>query len=741
MGMLVIIATLTGALDGPLVWATVAASTVCIAAALAAQRAHVPMAAFVAALDLSLLLGIVAGDRADSPPSFAVMWMMNMAFTFPGLVLARRRERLFFSAVIVLVLPGSMYLAHPEWLDTRVIPAVVTGFTTTVVVAASMRALRAFAARFDDAVESNARERRAAAAARAAQIESAERARILHDTVINTLGAVASGGAAVRRRDLVRERCARDKVVVAAMLAGHGLPEGTTTAATIVDEVHLSVRRTGLTDTELDRVGDRIRGEVFAALLAAAREAVMNVERHADTDSVDLHIDDADGVLRIVVDDAGSGFDAELQPGRGLAESVVARCKAHSIDVSIASNVGVGTRVELRYPLDERAASPVASAEGRIHDQADVDFAATVARIRQRTTWAWALGLVVVGVIIEAANRIGHFGATYGMLAVGAGCLAISWWDVRRRGAMSAATQVLVATMVPVAFVLALAGTDFGRVDVIDFQALGVTAPLLLLGLPRSRVLLALSAVALVVVGSTAAVTVASESTDAALIILIGMVPPIWLTVAWLVFLRAVERVGERSNAEQQALLRVRAQKAEVEAAASARERWMVDGLRDCATLLHDLASGDVDPADPEVREACAVEERYLRQLILLNPALFNLGFWLERGLRRARARHVRFAVRTGGIDVDQVSAGAFGDLVVEVVEELPFHAEVTVSIFATDRQLRFAVVGPVDAIVTATRGWTAPPGWRSTTQNRAGLGAVEVVRDEMPQLVAGGGA
>lgn len=78
-----------------------------------------------------------------------------------------------------------------------------------------MARIRAAAERADAMTlqEQQARQRARVAARVGREID--EDARLLHDTLINTLGAICSGRGATRDPIAVRERCARDAATVA----------------------------------------------------------------------------------------------------------------------------------------------------------------------------------------------------------------------------------------------------------------------------------------------------------------------------------------------------------------------------------------------------------------------------------------------------------------------------------------------------------------------------------------------
>ncbi|WP_462183596.1 sensor histidine kinase [Frankia sp. AgKG'84/4] len=112
-----------------------------------------------------------------------------------------------------------------------------------------------------------------------------------------------------------------------------------------------------------------VRGEppeaVGEALVAATREALRNVVRHAGpVDEVSLFVEgDAEEVL-VVVRDRGVGFDpATVRRGGGLAGSYPAITR-HGGRVDVAARPGGGVKVTLRWPAPSDGGMPGAMPSG-----------------------------------------------------------------------------------------------------------------------------------------------------------------------------------------------------------------------------------------------------------------------------------------------------------------------------------------------------------------------------------------
>lgn len=188
-----------------------------------------------------------------------------------------------------------------------------------------------------------------------------ENERLLHDTVLNTLTALARGGGGTD--DVVR-RCGEDVGLIEAALAG---PDDAAAAAcpdggllVMIEEVAGQMRARGLA-VHVAAGGDAAApgGPAFGvhpaaarALAHAVREALANVAIHAGTSEAWIDIGrDAAGAVLVTVRDSGAGFHpARVVPGRlGLRRSIIERVADHGGQALVRSAPGEGTEVSLRW--------------------------------------------------------------------------------------------------------------------------------------------------------------------------------------------------------------------------------------------------------------------------------------------------------------------------------------------------------------------------------------------------------
>jgi signal transduction histidine kinase len=192
-------------------------------------------------------------------------------------------------------------------------------------------------------------------------IERREHERLLHDTVLNTLTALArSGGDA---RDEAVTRCRQDVALMEAALSADDLDTDSARASRDlggeVGAVVADMRARGLTVYFVadDTLGAAVPAWVIAAIANVVREALSNVAAHAGTGeawvSVRRTVLDADaGILQVVVRDRGVGFDlAGVDQSRlGLRRSITERTAECGGHATIWSAPGQGTEVTLSWP-------------------------------------------------------------------------------------------------------------------------------------------------------------------------------------------------------------------------------------------------------------------------------------------------------------------------------------------------------------------------------------------------------
>lgn len=99
------------------------------------------------------------------------------------------------------------------------------------------------------------------------------------------------------------------------------------------------------TDGALDRLGDDAQLVVYRV----AQEALTNVARHSDAETVAVDLSAAPGGVELRVADDGRGFASAGSDGLGL-EGMAERARLVGGELDVRSAPGAGTRVTLRVP-------------------------------------------------------------------------------------------------------------------------------------------------------------------------------------------------------------------------------------------------------------------------------------------------------------------------------------------------------------------------------------------------------
>ena len=189
---------------------------------------------------------------------------------------------------------------------------------------------------------------RGLSAERAERIRSQERAEVaahLHDSVLQTLALVQKRADDPRA---VAQLARRQERELRAWLDG-GRPDPGDSLARSLETVAAEVEETHNVQVDVVAVGDAPMDERGAALVAAAREALVNAAKFAPDSPVQLYAEVGEERTEVFVRDRGPGFDPAAVPAdrRGVRESIVGRMDRHGGRAVVHSSPGAGTEVEL----------------------------------------------------------------------------------------------------------------------------------------------------------------------------------------------------------------------------------------------------------------------------------------------------------------------------------------------------------------------------------------------------------
>ncbi|MCX6459300.1 MAG: PspC domain-containing protein [Actinobacteria bacterium] len=187
---------------------------------------------------------------------------------------------------------------------------------------------------------------------RRALIRAEERADIaahVHDSVLQTLTLIQR--ASDDPQEVARLARTEERALRSWLYAPDGDPERTFAAALKRDAADIESSYDAT--IELVTVGDTDLDPALSALVAAAREAMVNAARHGGHEaSVYAEVDEH--MAEVFIRDHGSGFDLESIPAdrHGVRESIIRRMERNGGSATVRSSPETGTEIQLRLPRD-----------------------------------------------------------------------------------------------------------------------------------------------------------------------------------------------------------------------------------------------------------------------------------------------------------------------------------------------------------------------------------------------------
>lgn len=652
----------------------------------------------VAGMNLTLTAVIVLSASTEPPWSRARMALVGIGL--PSLTIA---------------------LLAPSWLGPReraiVIAYPIVAGISALVIASE---LRQSARRADVALERAMRAEQARVAADTRRRRRAVLSRRLHDTVINTLAAVARGDV---DGSLVAAQCAAD-------LADPPFSEresgaGDTALETVVDDLADYARGLGLVVTstppqEFPLV--ILPASTASALIGATRELVRNVRRHSGDLQVSFEAASlpADSVSVTVIDQ-GVGTIPEADMWRGLRISVADRLAEVGGSLTVVAEPGCGVRAVATVPIATGFHSPATIS--RSSDPRSVEGLrvgrATVAQSAAVFIVLWIMiialyrdqypnlflpisaamsstGLVLATVAVARNTRLRW---TWSLLLVAGGLWAL--W-----GALPVPDSCAV-TCYP------WFGSDAA---ITTFLALALLAPVrhLVLGLLGYVVGMVILAPTLIGVGAT----------------LTGLIVVALLIVTLSVALQRFSKGMERQEeVTREALDREAAQvqkAAAISAASEVVDAQIRKAYDEAVPLLSELAADGDLAAHREIRRTAAVHEARIRTLMIASDELSDFREPLLRAIdtgavcgRLPKVRVSAAARNHSHAELPDIAFGPeivrpLGDILVNLVERSG--DTVSIGVTRTEREtVRVTIVAsgftPGTATAAVTAAFESPEG------------------------------
>ncbi|WP_278262709.1 sensor histidine kinase [Nocardia sp. AG03] len=560
-----------------------------------------------------------------------------------GVSLAWHRS-LCFAAVLVVALfvgfRGVIDLTPGAFASLYTVRFLFVGWLMAV---AARQVVLAAAHSVDTSRAALTRTRIGAAVAAARRRHEREQWSILHDTAASTLMLV--GSRAPIGRDVVAEQARRDLVVLEAGVPVFDEAE----ADRVVDLIEMlaePVQRCR-TRVELHAPAELpLHPMVAWTVVAAVREALTNVDRHAGADSVDIHV----GATGLTVTDDGVGFadPAVTTSGRhGVQRSIVERMAAIGGSASVTTTAGQGTRVELCWPLG----SPVTPST----EEDNADTSAGVRRIESGLCIAISVVAVANTVVqvsrLDLADSIPPAQVHYGLAALVVACAVLAPLTPFRN---RATTLLLMALVTAVSTLLCLLIPPYQG----NWAHGAVGWTIVALGLLGPR---AVSITALIVWWTIVVVIVLARRPELAN--LAGMTyltaALLFLEIAVVLFAASTHRVVQVvSGHERQRRQAAASAAVDLELKQECERRYRSQ-LASVLPVLRDIADGALDLNSPRVVLGARTEYARLRRLFARVDSMDHQLFADTRtAIELAEARGVTVAVEAAP-DLPEIPAAA----------------------------------------------------------------------------------
>jgi signal transduction histidine kinase len=195
---------------------------------------------------------------------------------------------------------------------------------------------------------------RSLSAERAERIRSQERAEMaahLHDSVLQTLALMQKRASDPREVAGLARRQERE---LRSWLSGRSPSAAAERMAGALEQAAAEVEESSGVPVDVVAVGDCDLDPRADAMVAAAREAMLNAAKFGNGATVDVIAELATGRKHVFVRDRGPGFDPDAVPAdrRGVRESIVGRMARNGGRAAVHSQPGGGTEVELVLESD-----------------------------------------------------------------------------------------------------------------------------------------------------------------------------------------------------------------------------------------------------------------------------------------------------------------------------------------------------------------------------------------------------
>ena len=178
--------------------------------------------------------------------------------------------------------------------------------------------------------------------------------RRIHETVLNTLNAIAHGIGRIEP-NLIKVECERDLLQLESWAE---VDEVRTVESVIRQAVEASGISLGRITINCAAV-ETIQGQTYEAVRDVLVEALRNVERHSQATAVRVNARVRYGFLEVSIIDNGIGIKEVAQPRFGLRNTILGTVEALNGNAVIEAGPNGGTKVHFTVPLQETLVADV----------------------------------------------------------------------------------------------------------------------------------------------------------------------------------------------------------------------------------------------------------------------------------------------------------------------------------------------------------------------------------------------
>ncbi|WP_142271397.1 hypothetical protein [Mycobacterium sp. AT1] len=508
------------------------------------------------------------------------------------------------------------------------------------------------------------------------------RARLLHDTVVNTLGAIATGRI-VSQDDVIARRCADDVRAVDA------LQRRRDEAATSIDDIVVHARTMGVDLRTIDPGGLRRwladqPGWQLRGILSTVQEAATNVAKHANVTEASLEYFPRTG--RVVLADAGSGM-GDAGPARS---SMATRAQDAGLYVTVTSVPGQGTAVAIEVPpqppvvgsdVFERASSRMATGISAVML---AQFAAViVVTATLRTGWSVAAvtPAVLLWLIVAAALTLilRHAGEAAGLPLL-----------------VVAATYLLLACGMVIYGLSRPAQSVCGVHPNLGWAGDAAAAICAALVLLDGRMRVVVPALAIIAFGSMVALHQDAARCGGSTVAL--LVADALVVGAFVVMRQQVRRLSDAVASQIDDEMRGRRQQERLAAEIAIRSTGFDGLIDDAREILRTVSQRPSSIRDPDVRAAASLEESYLRALIGLPYESGDVTEAFVGIIDAAKRARVRLDINVEEGTLDAVAARAVSRTVIAVLAACDPDEAVSVGVFRSAGGGEMILLAPASA-------------------------------------------